>query len=194
MTFFFDTAGVALSAMLCNDGVDVEDSQTEEQTQAEVQDVQEEQLGDGEPQSDSDGASSPAFSRWWLYGGVAAASILAALGVCALQRKKRRRGQQRGEPLRGAAGSSQAAKSTGRWAPSARACMHRTAGRGSGVSSGCRPCKFRQLPLPFDARARTAAGIAMHRRDGRSNVPTLHARCPSCWAAAACLAGAQAPP
>jgi hypothetical protein len=146
----FDTAGVALSAMLCNDGLD-----DAEETHAEVQ---EEQLADGaEPHSDSESAelAAPGFGRWWLYGGVAAASLLAALGVCALQRK-RRRGQQRSEPPRGAAGSSQAAKSTSRWAPGAGSCMHRP---GAAIGAA-RAAAMRRARLQATGPCRAARGRA----------------------------------
>ena len=89
---------------------------------------------DGEPQSDNEAAaagpeardesvdseepepSTPThngnFNRWLLYGGLAAASVLAALGVCVMQRhgkrkREHRRGAEsihaaynRGQPLR----------------------------------------------------------------------------------------------
>lgn len=72
---------------------------------------------DGEPQSDNEAAAEEAeaqdvsldsetpepstpthsnnINKWWLYGGLAAASILAALGVCVMQRHGKRKREHR---------------------------------------------------------------------------------------------------
>ncbi len=72
---------------------------------------------DGEPQSDNEAAEEEAeaqeasldsetpepsiathsnnINKWWLYGGLAAASILAALGVCVMQRHGKRKREHR---------------------------------------------------------------------------------------------------
>ena len=119
VVLFGTGAGIAytfFNMLSCGDAIEhPQEEPDEEGEEAEGLDASCQAGADSEPPS----PSQSSFNRWWVYGGIAAATILAALGVCTVRRSggKRKRAHSSQD-----FGDTQAAKPS-RWVPATQS-MH----------------------------------------------------------------------